>query len=334
MISTNIDENLSRLYDEKQMSKYNDNICPREIEYCEMEKLLNELRAEYVDFEIETSEYKIIFNISNENTSKIVRAIQEDQLLKTKLKLRQKNRIITLKSFWEVWNSSSSFRDEIINSSDPNEEKWKLCRKYGYKLATTFMPSYAKAIYEYFGCPKIVLDPCSGWGDRLLGAEVSGIQQYIGFDPNISLRPGYADIMSLCGYHPTELSDNYIGFSNSYKIYSMPFEIGSIQLENNSVDFIFTSPPFFDYEIYSDTNPKYRNWIEEFYKPLFIQCSRVLKPNCYACIYIGDTSAGQINNFICEDVPKITRLVLQEKHIGFRGLWSNEVRKIWVFKKC
>jgi uncharacterized FlaG/YvyC family protein len=333
MISANIEENLTTLLNEKQISKYADDTCPREIITCQIEKLLTELRQENAEFQLGLSEYMVIFNISDENTSKIIRAIQEDQLLKTKLKLKQKNRVITLKSFWEVWNVNGAFRNEIINSSDPNEEKWKLCRKYGYKLATTFMPSYAKAVYEYFGSPKIVLDPCSGWGDRLLGAEVAGVQQYIGFDPNSNLRPGYSDIMTLCGHQPCELSPDYIGFSNSYKIYSSPFEVGSPSLEDNSVDFIFTSPPFFDYEIYSDANPRYRDWIKGFYEPLFKQCSRIVKPNCYVCIYISDTSAGEIDKFIQEDVSKFTRLVLQERHIGFCGLWSGVIRKIWVFKK-
>ena len=315
------------------MVKYDASNCPREIDNCNMNELLNNLRIENAEYNFSIDGYIVIFNIEDESTSKIIRAIQEDQLLKTKIKLKQKDRIITLKSFWEVWNVNNSLCNEIINSLDPNEEKWKLCRKYGYKMATTFMPAYAKAVYEYFGLPKIVLDPCSGWGDRLLGAEVSGVQQYIGFDPNSNLRPGYSDIMTLCGHQPSELSSEYIGFSNSYKIYSTPFEIGATALEDNSVDFIFTSPPFFDYEIYVDTNPRYRDWIKGFYEPLFKQCSRIIKPNCYVCIYISDTSAGQIDKFIREDVSKFTRLVLQEKHIGFRGLWSNVVRKMWVFKK-
>lgn len=333
MISMNIEDNLSILLNERQIVSNSDTTCPREITNCNLDELLINLKRENAEYDFSMDEYLVVFNIENELTSKIVRAIQEDQILKTKLKLRQRDRLIVLKSFWEVWNINNSFRNEIINSIDPNEEKWKLSRKYGYKMATTFMPSYAKALYEYFGLPKIVLDPCSGWGDRMLGAEVAGIEKYIGFDPNVALRPGYADIMKLCGHQPTELASEYIGFSNSYKIYSTPFELGATALEDNSVDFIFTSPPFFDYEIYTDTNPKYRDWIKGFYVPLFKQCSRIVKPNCYVCIYLSDTSAGEIERFIRESVPTITKLVLQEKHVGFRGLWSNEVRKIWIFKK-
>lgn len=333
MIGIDVENNMLALLDEKEMSKYNDDTCPRELDSCNLSKLLYELKQEEVSIRLNLPNYMAVFIASNDDTSKIIRAIQEDQLLKTKIKLWKKNQTIILKSFWEVWNSSDAFRNQIISSPNPNEEKWKLCRKYGYKLATTFMPSYSKAIYEYFGSPEIVLDPCCGWGDRLLGAEVAGVKKYIGYDPNLNLRPGYAEIMSLCGHQPCELSSNYIGFSNTYQIHSLPFEIGSSMLERNSVDFIFTSPPFFDYEIYSNLNPTYTNWIKEFYKPLFKECSRIIKPNGYVCIYLSDTSAGEIEEFMKEKVEKITKLKLQQKHIGFKGLWSNEIRKIWVFKK-
>ena len=46
--------------------------------------------------------------------------------------------------------------------ADPNEAKWSYAREFRYKIATTFMPAYAKAIYEYFDA-KVVLDPCAGW---------------------------------------------------------------------------------------------------------------------------------------------------------------------------
>lgn len=333
MISTNVENNLVTLFNEKQMAKYADDTCPREINNCNLVELLNQLREETSDLHLSKNNVcSAVFVLDNELTSKIIRAIQEDQLLKTQLKIKQRDRVITLKSFWEVWELNPSLRNEIIRSSDPNEEKWKLSRKYKYKLATTFMPAYAKSIYEYFSSPKIVLDPCSGWGDRLLGAEVSKVEKYIGFDPNYNLRPGYADIMSLCGHQPTELSGDFMKFSNSYEIHTTPFEIGATSLEDNSVDFVFTSPPFFDYEIYTDTNPKYRDWIKGFYEPLFKQCSRVVKPGKYVCIYLSDTSAGNIEQFITQKVGEITDLVIQSP-IGFKGIWSDEIRKIHVFKK-
>ena len=38
------------------------------------------------------------------------------------------------------------------------------------------MPPYAKSLYEYFGA-KSVLDPCAGWGDRLIGAAAAKLDR-------------------------------------------------------------------------------------------------------------------------------------------------------------
>jgi len=338
--TTNHEEIMNILENERLNSEVNEPSCPREINSVNLIELIDLLRIEEPtivnDYE---NNFSIIFKASNDETSKITRCIQEDQILKTRLSLQKKNfntgkiETILLESFWDIWKSNSSFRNEILNSNDPNEEKWKLTRKYNYKIATTFMPIYAKSIYQYFGCPKIVLDPCSGWGDRLLAAEISGIEKYIGFDPNIDLRYGYSRLMSLLGHSVTELSQNYMKISNSYQIHSEPFEIGCQNVSSNSVDFIFTSPPFFEYEVYTNNNPVYTNWITEFYEPFFIQCDRVLKPECYACIYISDTSSGKIDKFIKERVGKICNLKLQKKCIGFQGIFSGTIRKMWVFKK-
>ena len=311
--------------------------CPRVIDSVNLRMLVEKLKNEEISIieshVVDNLEYSIVFSANEDETTKITVCFQEDQILKTKLTIVKKHEKIRLQSFWDVWMSNSSFRDQIMGSSDPNEEKWRLCNKYNYKIATTFMPIYAKTIYQYFGNPKIVLDPCSGLGDRMLGAEVSEIEKYIGFDPNANLRPGYSNMMSFLGHSVVELSSEYMRFSNSYEIHTQPFEIGAQYLSSNSVDFIFTSPPFFDYEVYDTSNPVYDNWLSDFYEPLFIQCERSLKPNCYACIYINDTSSGKIETFLKERVERICNLILETKRIGFQGIWSKKIRKIWVFKK-
>ena len=43
---------------------------------------------------------------SDEETANLTRAIQEDQILKVKLKLYKRDGVVDLKSFWEVWNHS------------------------------------------------------------------------------------------------------------------------------------------------------------------------------------------------------------------------------------
>jgi hypothetical protein len=52
----------------------------------------------------------------------------------------------------------------------------------GMTKSTMYRPQMSKMLCDHYS-PKIVLDPCMGWGGRLLGAVASGAH-YIGFDPN------------------------------------------------------------------------------------------------------------------------------------------------------
>jgi hypothetical protein len=48
--------------------------------------------------------------------------------------------------FWDVWRDPSSpgLKHTIRGAPDPHEAKWICARQFGYKMATTFMPGYAK----------------------------------------------------------------------------------------------------------------------------------------------------------------------------------------------
>lgn len=284
-------------------------------------------------FEGPLDDYQIIFTtVPEDRTFEISRAIQEDEILKTRVKLKKGKTLITLNSFYDVWTTDPKFRNEILSNEDPGNAMWNLSKKYNYKMANNFIPMYAKMVYKYFNA-KIVLDPCAGWGDRLLGAIAADVNEYIGFDPNIDLQQGYIDILKLANINqiitknPLELN-----FDNGYKIYLEPFEKNALKLKTNYFDLVFTSPPFFDYEVYTPENPKYIDWIEEFYKPLMLHSCRCVKLNGYVAIHIDDTSAGKISDFLIDIVPKITTLKFQF-YIGLTGMYSGQTRKIWVFQK-
>ena len=133
--------------------------CPRVINSTDLPLLVQRLRNERADKRPGTgTEFKVIVEIANDELAEFTRAVQEDQILKTRLKLRRGKEVVDLPSFWEVWDANPTFRHRIQSSRDPNEEKWKCRKDFGYKIATTFMPLYAKAVYEHFGAER-VLDP-------------------------------------------------------------------------------------------------------------------------------------------------------------------------------
>mmetsp|Transcript_420 Transcript_420/g.676 ORF Transcript_420/g.676 Transcript_420/m.676 type:complete len:737 (+) Transcript_420:51-2261(+) len=336
--------------------------CPRLISGLDILALVVRLRNESA-YEVKDNiprgdfpDFRIVFGLPNDDTALITRAIQEDEILKTRLKVYDSkgNGAVDLPSFWEVWNRPDrKLATEILNSSDPNEMKWTRQReqsingkgKFQYKLATTFMPAFAKQIYTYFEAKK-VLDPCAGWGDRLLGAactsnamttvtsdEYKGVERYVAFDPNRNLRMGYTKILEACGAQLTSYSHDTLTFSNGFEINSLPFEKGSLKLEADSFDLVFTSPPFFDYEMYNPLNPQYSSWIEDFYVPLMQQSCRCVRPGRFVCIHIGDTTAGEIVPFLKERVQTICPLKLVFR-IGLQGVKSNQIRDVWVFQKA
>lgn len=287
----------------------------------------------YSPVTVEHSPYKICFVIPTESASYIVRAIQEDEILRTRICTTYNGKKTVLRSFADAWNQFKSLQVSIAASFTPYETMWKLSKKYGYKMATTYMPEYAKSIYQYFQ-PTTVLDPCAGWGDRLIGAAASGVSRYIGFDPNIYLRPGYVELMRIPEHLLNESASTTttLCFENGYEIHSIPFEHNCI--ESDSVDLVFTSPPFFDYEIYSDTNPTYENWIESFYTPLFIESCRCVQPGKFVVMYIETTSAGEIEHFLTTIVPTICPLTLAFT-IGCASMTrTDRMRTVWCFQKA
>ena len=303
----------------------------------ELESYRLRIRSELPEYSIEDPKYEIVYKIVDDKPSDYTRAIQEEEILKTRLKLkdRETGRTKTLKSFAEIWEDpKSGLAEEILAAKDPLEAKWSLARKYNYKIATTFMPMYAKAIYEYFGA-KSVIDPCMGWGDRACGALASTcVKRYVGFDPNTNLVPGYKKIMSDFSKKVTHDDPKHFHtkFEGGYEIYSIPFEHCKKRLGPEKFDFAFTSPPFFDYEDYNPDNPKYTNWYKEFYEPLFILTEEHLHTNSFFAVHIDDTSAGKIRDFLFRRVDQITSFKYCGK-IGLVGGKSGKIRNVYLFQK-
>ena len=295
------------------------------------------IRKELPEYSTDDPKYEIVYKIRDDKPADYTRAIQEKEILKTRLKLTdpKTGQTNTLRSFTEIWEDpKSGLAEEIQASKDPDEAKWSLARKYNYKIATTFMPMYAKSIYEYFGT-RSVLDPCTGWGDRMCGALASTVvRRYVGFDPNQNLVEGYKKIQKDFGKRVVlDDSEHYhVKFEDGYEIYSIPFEYCNKRLGPEKFDFAFTSPPFFDYEDYTPENPRYKNWYKEFYEPLFKLTEEHLYTNSFFAIHIDDTSAGKIRDFLDRTVPKITSFKYCGK-IGLVGGKSGKIRNVYLFQK-
>lgn len=133
-------------------------------------------------------------------------------------------------------------------------------------IQTTECSIHNPLIIKYFITKyraKKILDPSSGWGDRLIGALSSNIDLYVGIDPNICLHKNYQKIIKLL----LPLSKNPHAIVQMLQMGFQEYQ----NPDNIKFDLIYTSPPYFDYEIYSSDNAqsvKYANsedqWLVNF----------------------------------------------------------------------
>lgn len=157
----------------------------------------------------------------------------------------------------------------------------------------TFRLTIAKYIINKFGS-KNILDPCAGWGDRLIASLACEVDSYIGFDPNSKLFKGYDKICKM------------FNKNSDIKLVCKPFETAESDLVENKYDLVFTCPPYFDLEIYDELNtkqsinkfPQLNDWINGFLFPMLKTAWKYLKVDGYMVVVINDCRSHYVKRMI------------------------------------
>jgi hypothetical protein len=188
------------------------------------------------------------------------------------------------------------------------------CFRIGYiQPAVNFPPMTAKYLYERFtndikSQETIkIFDPSSGWGGRILGAMCCRDDRnilYVGTDPNpdnfhSTGGSKYADVGDFYNTR-TYRGNPFFSSTNNYEIY----QLGSEEIHNDadfqkhrgSIDLVFTSPPYFNREAYSeDENQSYKkygssyqSWRDGFLRPTLKNCVDWLHPERYLLWNVAD----------------------------------------------
>lgn len=211
----------------------------------------------------------------------------------------------------------------------------------GGGVATNFPPMKAKAIYEKY-CPKdgTIFDFACGFGGRMLGALSSkNNYTYIGVEPCVET---FQHLNELGGY-----VEEVTGRENSFKVYCEGSE--THYQEPETIDFAFSSPPYFNLEKYSDADtqcyikfPTLESWEEGYIRPTVANIFKMLKPNSYYAVNIADFKMGNnMVNFVdrwveiskeegFEFVETINMKLVTRKGVGHSG---EKKEGIFVFKK-
>jgi len=169
---------------------------------------------------------------------------------------------------------------------------------------SNFRPTAAAAIYDKYAPNGVVWDMSGGWGGRMLGAIISGVENYIMTEPSKKTFKGLA-----------ELATNH--FNNDFELHPCGSE--EFKPHKNSLDLCFTSPPYFNLEKYSTERSqsyiKFENindWLDGFLKQTFKNCYYGLKNGKHMLINIADPKRKS-NNLETETI----RIA---KEIGFKHI--------------
>jgi len=152
----------------------------------------------------------------------------------------------------------------------------------GVQSVSNFRPTASASIYSLF-CNEgdTVWDMSCGFGGRLLGADLAKVK-YIGTEPSTKTFNGLKEII------------------RDYNINATILNIGSEDFipEDGTLDFCFTSPPYFDTEEYSNEDtqsyikyPTKEEWINGFLKQTFENCYKGLKDGKFMVINIANVKS-------------------------------------------
>lgn len=274
---------------------------------------------------------------------------------------------------WDIWHDRDKlikmnwhfWRLGALGASDIDDSAFRSAFRIGTYTATQFKPSVAKALYEKHNAYNI-LDTSCGWGDRLAGFYATyGTELYVGCDPNPEVYETYKEqcleYENLLGCDTAVLQDNGDHFivlgAKKVIIYNSPSEDIDWSQYENTFDFYFTSPPYFETERYASNNsttqswaryPSFDSWKNDFFFKVNRYVWDTLKDDAYMMINIIEprlNSGKRLN--LCDDMVDDILTYPNAHYLGKIGMRlqarphaiieaeknSVFVEPIWVFRK-
>ena len=154
------------------------------------------------------------------------------------------------------------------------------------RMCNNFRVTVAITVLRMFGARRW-LDISAGWGDRLLSALlVDSVEFYCGVDPNPCLHPAYRDMID--AFVGARRRSRYVLIEGGFETAVLP--------AGRTYDLVFSSPPFFDRETYSDAPGDSmvahpggeRRWFDGFLMPSLVKARAALEPGGHMVLYMAE----------------------------------------------
>jgi hypothetical protein len=255
---------------------------------------------------------------------------------KQRMKARRRDTNQSPVEFWLSASNKQVFEYIISKNQDLTTYNLREALYATSKECTQFKSSLVRAVILLFKATSM-LDFSAGWGDRLIGALGSqSIVNYVGVDPNVNLKSGHDEIINML----LPIREREYSLVGDFRIIYEPFQSCHLP-DEKYYDLVFTSPPFFDFEIYTrdvvgqsiDQFPEFQHWVRHF---LFVSLKKAwsyLKEEGHMVIHLTDIGGAKIcevmNLYIQCHLPGAVYLGL----IGSIGVSTDVTRPMWAWLK-
>lgn len=246
----------------------------------------------------------------------------------------------------DIWNDDKLLKEALntlwsLKMKEVNTNDLRACIRLKFYIASQFKPSIAKIVYTLFNSEN-VFDLSSGWGDRLLGFFTSeNTKHYQGFDPNSKLHSGYKEQIKVYSKYSLEKTAD---------ITCLPVEDATWNHFHNKFDIVFTSPPYFNTEKYTNEKTQSWNrytsiesWLKNFLFKILEESWKVLREDGILAINVTDSGKNKIcdpmNDFISKFpnanyVGELGMTMAQRPNMKFmKGQSGTFIEPIWIWSK-
>ena len=182
------------------------------------------------------------------------------------------------------------------------------CFRINLGSVVMFKSTTAKYLYQKYNATS-VLDPTAGWGGRMLGAWALGID-YTGIDTNINMKSAYDGMIEM-------LNNKTPAIFEQPKIEMLWQSALDVDFSNIDYDFVLTSPPYVNLEIYEHMEPwdSDEKFYIDFFIPLWQKCMDNIKPGGTICFNISPKMYEDAVSFglpVCEDEEDLKQQLGQQ----------------------
>lgn len=236
-------------------------------------------------------------------------------------------------SFFDLYTNKNFFMKKTyiknilayLKNKSPNKtdlQIWRQIMGLYFGMPHIFKPLVAMEFYCRFK-PNTVLDFTMGWGGRLLGACALDVPHYIGIDMNDHLR------------HPYEQMVKMVKPLTKTKITLMFKDALSVDYSKLDYDMVFTSPPYYNIELYNKTAQQSKDeWDANFYDPIIRKTFDGMKMGGHYCLNIPQEVYERVASKILGKADIKNPLNKQQRQaVAFKGGTAyTEYVYIWIKK--